>query len=231
MVNTLLAFNGVAIAGESISGGGDKPVPTTPYGYFPTKDGYVAVAVNVDHLWVKFTNVMDRPELATDERFALHGNRDPRRQEVGEIVSEWTKTLTSDEVAATLFKAGVPCGKVQTPHDLLNDEELRRIGMFRSIDDGMGVGLTYRRTCLGMGSRGVRFLASAVTPNKCFRVSFITVPKTLSDLRAKVVAVLDSRRANESIRPDSLSLLPATTLRKNRMECYLTGPVESEVRS
>jgi crotonobetainyl-CoA:carnitine CoA-transferase CaiB-like acyl-CoA transferase len=151
MVQTLTAFNGISIAGESISGGGDRPVPTSPYGYFAAKDGYVAIAVNVDHLWVKFSAAIGRPELAIDPRFSLHSNRDPRREEVAEIVEGWSSTRTCDEVVAILSPVGVPCGKLETPRGLLDTAEMHRIGMFRSVDDDMGGEIEVPENILGYG--------------------------------------------------------------------------------
>jgi formyl-CoA transferase len=136
MVHTLMAFNGVAIAGESLGGAGERPVPTSPYGYFATRDGFVAVAVNVDPLWVKFTAAIGRPELADDPRYADHDDRDPRAAEVTEIVEGFTRTRTCDEVIEALSPVGVPCGKLTTPADLIASSEMWRLGTLRTVGDG-----------------------------------------------------------------------------------------------
>jgi crotonobetainyl-CoA:carnitine CoA-transferase CaiB-like acyl-CoA transferase len=149
MVHTLMTFNGISVAGESIASNGDRPVPTSPYGYFMAKDGYVAIAVNVDHLWLKFTAAIGQPELGTDPRFEIYSDRDPRREEVTEIVESWTKTKRCDEIVTALSSVGVPCGKLQTSRALLDDEEMHRIQMFRSVEDGMGGEIEVPKNVLG----------------------------------------------------------------------------------
>lgn len=42
MVHTLMAFNGIAIAGQSLGNDSDRPLPTSPYGYFVARDGFVS---------------------------------------------------------------------------------------------------------------------------------------------------------------------------------------------
>jgi crotonobetainyl-CoA:carnitine CoA-transferase CaiB-like acyl-CoA transferase len=138
MVHTLMAFNGIAIAGQSLGDDSDRPLPTSPYGYFVARDGFVAIAVNVDPLWVKFTAAIGRPELASDPRYADHVDRDPRREEVTAIVEAWTRRRTCDEVVSTLSPLGVPCGRLTTPAELLASPDLRRLGFLKAIADGMG---------------------------------------------------------------------------------------------
>ena len=149
MVHTLIAFNGVAIAGESLGGAGERPVPTSPYGYFAARDGYVALAVNVDPLWVKFTAAIGRPELATDPRYADHDDRDPRGEEVRAIVESFTSGRTCDEVIAVLSPVGVPCGKLTTPADLIASPEMWRLGILRTAGDGAGGEVTVVDNLLG----------------------------------------------------------------------------------
>ncbi len=138
MVHTLMAFNGIAIAGQSLGDDSERPLPTSPYGYFVARDGFVSIAVNVDPLWVKFTAAIGRPELASDPRYANHADRDPRREEVTEIVEAWTCQRTCDEVVSTLSPLGVPCGRLTTPAELLESPDLRRLGFLKTVADGMG---------------------------------------------------------------------------------------------
>jgi crotonobetainyl-CoA:carnitine CoA-transferase CaiB-like acyl-CoA transferase len=38
----------------------------------------------------------------------------------------------------TLSPTGVPCGRVNTPHDILTNVTSEQLALFESVDDGMG---------------------------------------------------------------------------------------------
>jgi crotonobetainyl-CoA:carnitine CoA-transferase CaiB-like acyl-CoA transferase len=138
MVRTLFAFNATAVAGYALAGEGERAITTAPYGYYPCADGYVAVAVNVDPLWVRFCQAIGRPELAEDVRYAHYSARDPRVAEVEEIVIAWTRSRSKAEIVDCLARAGVPCGAVNTIGDVVTQPIYRQAGLFTEVDDGMG---------------------------------------------------------------------------------------------
>jgi crotonobetainyl-CoA:carnitine CoA-transferase CaiB-like acyl-CoA transferase len=138
MVRTLFAFNATAVAGYALAGDAERSITTAPYGYFPCADGFVAVAVNVDPLWVRFCGAIGRPELADDPRYSHYTARDPRVAEVEEIVVSWTRERNKAEIVETLAGAGVPCGAVNTIGDITAHPLYRQAGLFTKVDDGMG---------------------------------------------------------------------------------------------
>ena len=138
MVRTLFAFNATAVAGYALAGEAERGITTSPYGYFPTADGFVAIAVNVDPLWTRFCQAIGRPDLAEDSRYAHYSQRDPRVHEVEEIVTGWTRQRPKAEVVETLAGAGVPCGPINTIADILAEPLYRAAGLFTTVSDGMG---------------------------------------------------------------------------------------------
>jgi crotonobetainyl-CoA:carnitine CoA-transferase CaiB-like acyl-CoA transferase len=138
MVRTLLALNACGVTGAQIANANLFDLRTAGYGIYPASDGHVTIGVNNDSLFQRLTVAMDRPELAEDPRYADYRNRDLNADEVDAIIAAWTSTLTCDEVICRVAPTGVPCGKVATPGDVLADLELRGLGFFETVEDGLG---------------------------------------------------------------------------------------------
>jgi crotonobetainyl-CoA:carnitine CoA-transferase CaiB-like acyl-CoA transferase len=136
MVRALLSYNSAAAAAMVIAPGHEAPT-TAPYGFFPSKDGHVAIAVNYDDLWQRFLEAIERTDLADDERFRRHRERDVRVEEVNAIVEAWTRPRLSDEIVDTLARAGVPCGRVSSAGEVMAAADPAR-ALVTEIDDGIG---------------------------------------------------------------------------------------------
>ncbi len=86
-----------------------------PYGPFKTKDGYVVIAVATEDMWKRLCEVMGRPELAADPRFASGVARVARLDsEVRPLLEGWLADQSAADVTRLLQEAGVPAGPVQT---------------------------------------------------------------------------------------------------------------------
>ena len=139
MVRTLFSLNSIGVTTAQI------PVPESArveslagYGIFPTANGFVTIGVNSDAFFRRLAVAMDRPDLAEDPRYSSFEQRDPRAHEVDEIITSWTSELDSDSVIERIGGAGVPCGKINTPQDILDDPEIRALGLIDEVDDGLG---------------------------------------------------------------------------------------------
>jgi crotonobetainyl-CoA:carnitine CoA-transferase CaiB-like acyl-CoA transferase len=141
MVKALLAFNAISITTELISaesGASDEPRTTAGMGIFGATDGYVAIGVNSDSLFRRLAAAMGQPALADDPRYSGHVSRDERVEEVNAKVLEWTLSHSIDEVIEALSPSGVPCGRVNTPSDILQSDTSRQLCLFDDLDDGIG---------------------------------------------------------------------------------------------
>lgn len=105
-----------------------------PANAYPTKEGEYLIAANQDTVFKRFTEAMGRPELAQDERYATHAARGRYQQELDEIISEWTRTLTSSELREILNKHAVPNGKIYRAKDMLEDEHFAARESIIAID-------------------------------------------------------------------------------------------------
>jgi formyl-CoA transferase len=110
-----------------------------PSNVYPTGDGAeVVVAANADGVFVRLCKAMDRPDLATDERFATHDARGANMAELDELVGAWTATRPCDEVLAVLDDHGVPAGRIFTAPDMLRDPQYLAREMVRRVTSAQG---------------------------------------------------------------------------------------------
>jgi crotonobetainyl-CoA:carnitine CoA-transferase CaiB-like acyl-CoA transferase len=137
MIRTLLSLNAIALTGLQMD---DTTPPTTPagMGVFPTLDGYVVLGVNSDRLWVRLVELMGRPDLATDPKFARYPERDANVAEANAHVIAWTSRFTSRELIDLIGPSGLPCGRISTAEDILQNQELSELGYLVNLADGLG---------------------------------------------------------------------------------------------
>jgi crotonobetainyl-CoA:carnitine CoA-transferase CaiB-like acyl-CoA transferase len=109
--------------------GGFEPVRTSrsahpslvPFQNFETSDGWIVIGCAKEKFWQRLTEVIGRPELATDERFA---NFEARRQNVKPLQEILDAILIADSTEnwiKRLTAAGVPCGPINTVEQALNE--------------------------------------------------------------------------------------------------------------
>jgi crotonobetainyl-CoA:carnitine CoA-transferase CaiB-like acyl-CoA transferase len=104
---------------------------TAPYDAFEARDGWVVVASASNKLFRALCAAIGRPELAGDERFRSHRGRARHREQINAIVGEWVAGRRCDEVIAAFGPDGadIPCARVATPDELMDDPQLRARGM------------------------------------------------------------------------------------------------------
>ena len=119
---------------------GNRYESTYPYDTFPTKDGDVVIAAGNNKLYAILCDVMGKPELKTDPRFAEVKDRVANHVAMREIIVPWTKQHTLDEVDKLLNDAGCPACPVNTLDRLVVDPQIAGArGMFPTIDQpGIG---------------------------------------------------------------------------------------------
>jgi crotonobetainyl-CoA:carnitine CoA-transferase CaiB-like acyl-CoA transferase len=101
-----------------------------PWGYFHTGNGYIGMLASNDGFWRRLAELMGRPELADDERFATVQARARNADLVYQIVAQWAGQFTdADELVAVLQRGGVPAERVQTIREAVEDSQLRARGM------------------------------------------------------------------------------------------------------
>ncbi|SEH17827.1 succinate--mesaconate CoA-transferase [Natronorubrum sediminis] len=102
-----------------------------PFDRFETDDGYVVIAAPSAHQWRSLCDHMDRPDLA--DEYAEKLDRIESADELREIVTEWTKRHTKDELFEMLAD-DVPCGPVNDAEDIFEDEHFQARKMLPEVD-------------------------------------------------------------------------------------------------
>lgn len=105
---------------------GPKLPNTAPNSLYPTKDDdYILIASNNDATFKRLAEAMGQPELADDPRYGAYVDRKDRVDEVDEIVENWTKMYTAQEVEAILINHAVPVSRINTIADIFEDEHFK----------------------------------------------------------------------------------------------------------
>ena len=105
-----------------------------PYGMYESADGPLIIAVGNNAQFDKFCRqVIERPDIVEDPRFATNVNRAKHRLELGPMLKELIATFPRDLLLQRLTAAGIPCGKVAGLHEALTSERTRRGGLLQEM--------------------------------------------------------------------------------------------------
>ena len=104
---------------------------TAPYDCYATLDGWVVVGTASNKLFRRLCVAIGRPELADAQDYRSHRSRSRRRETVNGFVAEWMRERSCDAALAALGPeaADLPCARVESPHELVNDPQLIARGM------------------------------------------------------------------------------------------------------
>jgi formyl-CoA transferase len=97
-------------------------------------DDYVMIHTRGD-LWITALAVMGKEAMFEDERYMTDELRGERADEVREIIEEWTMQRTKYEAFEALAAAGVWCGAVLTPVEVINNAHLKQREMIVTVKD------------------------------------------------------------------------------------------------
>ena len=97
-------------------------------------DDYIAIVLAGDS-WDTVLALANRADLIGDPRYSTREAREERPDEVEEIVSAWTLTITKREAMQTLTELGIAAGAVQDTCEVLQDPHLSARDMVIDIRD------------------------------------------------------------------------------------------------
>jgi succinyl-CoA---D-citramalate CoA-transferase len=113
-----------ALAGHVRSRTGAILPFVAPSNTYPTGDGdYVVIGANADTVFGRFAKALGHPQWAESDRYATHHARGENQEELDDMISDWTRERTAEEVLEVMREAGVPAGKLFTAEDMLSDEQ------------------------------------------------------------------------------------------------------------
>jgi itaconate CoA-transferase len=111
-----------------------------PYGPFPTGDGRtVMLGLQNEREWQAFCDqVLQRPELALEDRFSTNSRRTEARQPLRELIVHTFASLTADQVVARLDRAQIANAQMNDMREVWDHPQLRARRRWVSIDTPAG---------------------------------------------------------------------------------------------
>lgn len=119
---------------------GNRDALYAPHGLYPCQgdDRWVAIAVTSDDQWQSLCRAIERPGLADDARFATLEGRQADAETLDDVISAWTRKLSTNEVVERLQAAGVPAGPSMNGVDVFDDPHLDARGFFTTHTSNQG---------------------------------------------------------------------------------------------
>ena len=111
-----------------------------PYGPFAAGDGRtVMLGLQNEREWGAFCKtVLQRPELAADERFSSNSRRVGHRDALGAVIGEVFSALTAEQVLARLDAAQIANARVNDMHDVWQHPQLQARGRWTQVPTAGG---------------------------------------------------------------------------------------------
>jgi succinate---hydroxymethylglutarate CoA-transferase len=122
------------IAGRNGGRFGNGHPSIVPYTTYRAVDGMIAIGIGNERQFARCAEVLGHPEWAKDERFASNRARVENRVAIDGLINQ---ALGGDEADAWLAKlkvVGVPCGKINSVAEALDDPHTAARGMIETTE-------------------------------------------------------------------------------------------------
>jgi succinate---hydroxymethylglutarate CoA-transferase len=110
---------------------GSEHSQIVPYKAFETLDGLVVIGAGYESVFQPFLEVIGRPDLLDDPRFATLAARVENRDAVYAVLDAEVRRHRTDDLLARMEKAGVPCARVNDMREVFDEPQVlhRRMRM------------------------------------------------------------------------------------------------------
>ncbi len=105
-----------------------------PMGMYATKDGYMNVAAPWGRLWTALCEVIERPTLASDPRFAEAADRARNRDALDEELTRALSNRTTDAWVEAMNAVGIPSGPVNDVAQTFADPQVRHLRIATPVE-------------------------------------------------------------------------------------------------
>jgi len=158
MMESLVAdFTAYGVVRDRVGGRMEGIAPSNAY---PCRDGNsVVIAGNGDSIFVRLMRAIGHPDLAEDPSLATNAQRWAAREELDQVIGEWTSGLDREQVLKILDEAAVPAGPIYKAPDILLDDHYAARGMLQRLDvevDGQVAAVTFPGIVPLLGPQSLR---------------------------------------------------------------------------
>jgi crotonobetainyl-CoA:carnitine CoA-transferase CaiB-like acyl-CoA transferase len=113
--------------------GSRSSLSAVPAEAFATKDGFVSISCHAPRQWRKLCGALGHPEWADEPRFAENRHRVEHHDELVETLEGALRDRTTAEWMAVFEADGVNAGPINTYDDVVANEQVRALGIFRKL--------------------------------------------------------------------------------------------------
>lgn len=129
MVTAYYGLEALLLEKDPLRYGNSHP-SIVPYGVFDAADGPLVITVGNNSQFERFCReVIERPDLADDERFKTNVQRTENRAELLPQILQALRGRPRALLLQRLASAGIPCGEVLGLHEALTSERTARGGL------------------------------------------------------------------------------------------------------
>jgi len=115
--------------GDSPERMGNAHPNIVPYQAFPAADGHLIITAGNNRQFSQMCAALDVPELAKDERYQSNELRVKHRDSLIPVLQQQTSKKTVSHWLEVLTESSVPCGPINTMHDVFADPHVTARGM------------------------------------------------------------------------------------------------------
>lgn len=111
-----------------------------PYGAFPTRDGQtVVLGTTNDREWQRVAReIIDRPDLADDPRFATNSDRCAHREALEEAIGSWCAQHDLVDIQTIADAAGIGNSRYNLPSEVVKHPQLTARDRWRTVGTPKG---------------------------------------------------------------------------------------------
>lgn len=118
---------------------GAQHASIAPYGPFAASDGQVFFGIQNEREWITFCGqVLEMPQISSDERFSSNNQRVAHREELHSLVSGVFERLTTSAVIQRLDDAGIANARLRDMHEFSAHPQLVARQRWAQIDSPVG---------------------------------------------------------------------------------------------
>lgn len=140
LLHTALTISSAALIEEAVlhidrSATMNRAPHYAPSDLFRTRDGrWVMVQAIGSAMFERWARMIGQPQLVNDPRFGDDISRGNHGESISAMMSDWCAQYTCEEALALLEKARIPSGPVNSPRQVLEDENILAAKVFRTVE-------------------------------------------------------------------------------------------------
>jgi len=121
-------------AGRNAGRFGNGHPSIVPYTTYQTADAMIALGVGNERQFARIAEVLGHPEWAKDARFASNRARVENRSVIDDLINAALSHDSADAWLTKLKAAGIPCGKINSVAEALDDAQTAARRMIETIE-------------------------------------------------------------------------------------------------